>query len=275
MDPVYIGTTSYGRHWLDRPAAESWARMVRDGCPAAGVTDAGRTHEEQIAVFLKYFTTNYATSAQFDQRYWNGQNYWRRQGQPSAATPGTVQARHTFGRALDLNDVTVPTKAWVRANGHRYGWIKDLVRGEDWHMEYQPAGDVVAVSNPGTGIGTVPTVPNIPPLPAPPPPASRLEEDDDMKDLILACYRQISLFTPTDEELDYVQVATSDLTRKDIAPWFRRQAAADRTIDALYRLHLGRPADPQGLAAHRGKTNEAATRDIRDSPEARARRGAK
>lgn len=161
MDAVYIGTTNYGRHWLDAPAAASWNRMVRDGCPPEGITDAGRTLQEQVDVFLKYFTTNYATSARFDQRYWNGQNYWRRPGQPSAATPGSVQARHTFGRALDLNG---PTKAWVRANGSRYGWIKDLVRGEDWHMEYLPARDVEFASNPGGSTGNVPDVPDIEPI---------------------------------------------------------------------------------------------------------------
>lgn len=168
MIPTPIGTTSFGAHWLDAPAAASWFRMVRDGCPAAGITDAGRTQQEQIDVFLKYFTTNYATSARVDQRYWNGQNYWRRPGQPSAATPGSVQARHTFGRALDLNGAT---KAWVRAHGHHYGWIKDLVRGEDWHMEYQPQDDVEFASNPGGSTGNVPNVPGIDPI-------DPIQEDD-------------------------------------------------------------------------------------------------
>lgn len=162
MLETYIGTTGYGRHWLDAPAAESWFRCVRDGCPDDGITDAGRTQQEQITVFLKYFTTDFSSSAKFDPRGWNGRTYWRRKGMPSAATPGSPQARHTFGRALDLNNLGGQTKAWMRANGYRYGWIKDLVAGEDWHFEYQPARDVVLVSNPGTGTGTVPTVPTIP-----------------------------------------------------------------------------------------------------------------
>jgi len=161
VQQVYIGTTNYGRHWLEPAAAASWARMVRDGCPAAGITDAGRTQQEQIDVFLKYFTTDFATSAKHDPRGWNGRTYWRRKDKPSAATPGSTTARHTFGRALDLNGAT---KAWVRANGHRYGWIRDLVKGEDWHMEYQPGRDAVAVSNPGTSVPTVPTVPDLPPI---------------------------------------------------------------------------------------------------------------
>jgi hypothetical protein len=150
METVSIGTTPYGSHWLEAQAAASWFRMVRDGCPAYGVTDAGRTQQEQINVFLRYFTLDYAASAKFDPRSWNGKTYWRRPGMPSAATPGSYQARHTFGRALDLN---TETKAWVRARGAKYGWIKDLVKNEDWHMEYQPQLDVVLVSNPGTSTG--------------------------------------------------------------------------------------------------------------------------
>ena len=150
MIQVHIGTTNYGKHWLDAPAAESWFRMVRDGCPPQGITDGGRTDAEQVAVFLKYFTTDYASSAKKDRRVWEGRAYWRRPGKPSAATPGSTQARHVSGRALDLNG---STKAWVRANGHRYGWIKDIVPGEDWHMEYQSHRDVVLVSNPGGSWG--------------------------------------------------------------------------------------------------------------------------
>lgn len=145
MEQVHIGTTNYGSHWLEPLAAASWARMVRDGCPAEGITDAGRTNAEQVTLFTKHFTTNYNASAKFDQRTWNGQKWWRayrpgtKKAWPSAATPGSTQARHTYGRALDLNGAT---RAWVRAHGHRYGWIKDIVSGEDWHMEYQPGRDV-------------------------------------------------------------------------------------------------------------------------------------
>ena len=181
VDQVFIGTTSYGRHWLEPSAAASWQRMVRDGCPPGGITDAGRTDAEQIAVFLKYFTQDYASSAKHDRRTWQGRAYWRRPGKPSAATPGSVQARHTFGRALDLNG---STKTWVRANGHRYGWIKDLVPGEDWHMEYQPARDVAPVSNPGIGVpGRIPSAPSLTPV-APIPQedvvVSRAENQQDM-----------------------------------------------------------------------------------------------
>lgn len=156
MDAVYIGTTNYGKHYLSAPAAASWFRMVRDGCPPGGITDALRTPAEQEAVFRKHYTTNYAASAKIDRRQWNGQFWYRayRPGTktpwPSAATPGSPQARHVAGLSLDLNGAT---KAWVRANGYRYGWIKDLVSGEDWHMEYQAWKDIVLVNNPGTSVG--------------------------------------------------------------------------------------------------------------------------
>lgn len=162
MEQVYIGTTNYGRHYLSAPAAAAWFRMVRDGCPTGGITDALRTRNEQITLFTKHFTTNYASSAKIDRRQWNGQVWYRayRPGTktpwPSAATPDTPQARHQWGLSLDLNGTT---KAWVRAHGHRYGWIKDVVPGEDWHMEYQANRDAMLASNPGaTTGGTLPSV---------------------------------------------------------------------------------------------------------------------
>lgn len=173
MEQVYIGTTNYGRHYLSAPAAASWFRMVRDGCPTEGITDALRTQTEQEVLFRKHYTTNYAASAKHDRRVWNGQIWWRKPGFPSAATPGSPQARHQWGLSLDLNGAT---KAWVRANGHRYGWIRDVVRGEDWHMEYQGHRDYVLVSNPGHSTGNTPAVPELPPIT----PLEPLEEDEEM-----------------------------------------------------------------------------------------------
>lgn len=174
MEQVYIGTTNYGRHWLSRPAAEAWQRMVRDGCPPQGITDAGRTQAEQETLFRKHFTTNYAASARIDRRSWAGQTWYRayrpgtRTPWPSAATPGSPQARHQWGLSLDLNGTT---KAWVRAHGRSYGWIKDVVSGEDWHMEYQASRDAVLVSNPGTSVGGSLPNPNLTPV-------TPIEEDD-------------------------------------------------------------------------------------------------
>lgn len=161
MDPVPIGSTSFGRHWLDRPAADSWFRMVAAGCPPEGITDAGRTLQEQIAVFTSRYRVQWIGTGPFnDVRWWNGLRYVRFQG-AAVAVPGSVTARHTFGRALDLHGAT---KTWVRANGARYGWLKDQVRNEDWHMEYVPSSDVVLVNSPGGSVGTVPTVPTLPDL---------------------------------------------------------------------------------------------------------------
>lgn len=155
MEKVHIGKTAYGSHWLARPAAEAWFRMVRDGCPTQGITDAGREQVEQEILFRKHFTTSYSQSAKFDPRQWAGLVWWRRPGYPSAATPGSPQARHQWGLSLDLHDAT---KAWVRANGHKYGWIKDVVSGEDWHMEYQSWRDTVLINDPGTPV----KIPNLP-----------------------------------------------------------------------------------------------------------------
>lgn len=111
-----IGTKVSGRSaWLDRPAALSYARMLEDGCPPGGITDAGRTYSEQAALYAMY---------------------QRGELVATAAYPGT--SKHETGRALDLRE---PARAWVRANGHRYGWMKDRVRNEPWHFEYEFARD--------------------------------------------------------------------------------------------------------------------------------------
>lgn len=103
-----------GRHWLAPDAAASYQRMRRDGCPP-GITDAGRTRAEQ-------------------QRLW--ERYLRGELVATAARPGT--SLHETGLALDIPE---PARAWVRAHGEAYGWIKDVVRNEPWHMTYVPARD--------------------------------------------------------------------------------------------------------------------------------------
>lgn len=125
-------------HWLDSEAADAYLRARRDGLPA-GITSAGRTRAEQDRIFRQYYTTNYAASAKFDQRTYQGKKWWRRPGKPSAATPGSPAARHEKGLSLDLP--AGGPREWMRANGHNYGWIKDLVSGEPWHFEYQAHKD--------------------------------------------------------------------------------------------------------------------------------------
>lgn len=134
---VGIGTKVSGRSaWLDDPAAGAYKRMLKAGCPTGCITDAGRTGPEQIEIFMARFTTDYARSAKYDKRLWRGVAWWRKVGATNAATPGT--SNHETGRALDLAE---PARSWVRAHGAAYGWLKDRVRNEPWHMEYVAVHD--------------------------------------------------------------------------------------------------------------------------------------
>lgn len=111
-----IGTTRSGRPaWLERAAAASYRRMIEDGCPTGGITDAGRTRAEQQSLWSAYLQGRLVATA---------------------ARPGT--SKHETGRALDLAE---PARAWVRRHGARYGWMRDRVRNEPWHMEYEYARD--------------------------------------------------------------------------------------------------------------------------------------
>ena len=38
-------------------------------------------------------------------------------------------------------DLSGEARAWVRANGAKYGWMRDRVRNEPWHFEYEWAND--------------------------------------------------------------------------------------------------------------------------------------
>jgi len=100
--------------WLDQPAAASYARMRAAGCPA-GITQAGRTFAQQVAMYAAYLAGRLVATA---------------------AVPGT--SKHEKGNALDVPE---PARSWIRANGASFGWIKDLVRNEPWHDEYQLARD--------------------------------------------------------------------------------------------------------------------------------------
>jgi hypothetical protein len=110
-------TTIAKGHWLAAAPAASYKRMRAARCPA-GITDAGRTNAEQ----------------------WD---LWRRFKagllKATAAYPGT--SKHEKGNALDLPE---PARAWVRKHGDDYGWIKDRVRNEPWHFEYDPSRDIFA-----------------------------------------------------------------------------------------------------------------------------------
>lgn len=111
--------------WLYAAPAASYRRMLEDGCPTGGITDAGRTYEEQKALY---------------------DAYKRGELVATAAKPGT--SKHETGRALDLAE---PARAWVRSHGAKYGWMRDRVRNEPWHFEYELDRD--------TQIGRTPKLP--------------------------------------------------------------------------------------------------------------------
>lgn len=123
-------------HWLDKPAALSWFRMVRDAngvVKSSEITDAGRTYEEQVRLFTSRYSQ---VNTGIDYRFWKGKPWWRKVGVASVATPGT--SNHETGRAVDLSG---KTREWVRTHGADYGWIKGRVSNEPWHIEYIESRD--------------------------------------------------------------------------------------------------------------------------------------
>jgi len=97
-------------HWLRADAAASYQRMRAAGMPAGGITDAGRTYAEQAAMYARYLRGELVAYA---------------------ARPGT--SKHETGTALDLDGAA---RAWAREHGRAFGWLRDRVAREPWHMEY-------------------------------------------------------------------------------------------------------------------------------------------
>ena len=129
-----MGTvTIVGDHYLREDAARSYLRMRRDGCPA-GITSSSRSLELQTLYFQHQGEPNWPPKADHPSR---SKHVWR-----------PADTRDTGARALDLPDDG--PRAWVREHGHRYGWIKDRVSREKWHMEYEPARDAVGAEEPPT-----------------------------------------------------------------------------------------------------------------------------
>jgi len=100
--------------WLDGPAAASYLRMRRAGCPP-GITTAGRTYAQQAQMYEAYLAGRLPAFA---------------------AKPGT--SKHERGNAIDVPE---PARSWIRAYGGGFGWLKDRVNSEPWHMEYQAGFD--------------------------------------------------------------------------------------------------------------------------------------
>ena len=159
-------TVAPGRS-LEKAAAASYQRARRDGLPA-GITSALREHAEQRKLFLERYRPQATGSGPYgDVRRYQGRRYVRTSSAGSVAIPGSEWSRHERGLSLDLPE---PARAWMRAHGHRYGWIRDVVPGEPWHFEYQAARD----TRPAPAVATKPT-----PAPTTAPPA-RTQEDTTM-----------------------------------------------------------------------------------------------
>lgn len=132
-----MDTTSIGNgRWLRSDAAASYLRMVAARCPAA-VTSAGRTPEEQVRLYTSRYSQ---VNTGVDHSFWRGKDWWRKNGVVGyVAVPGT--STHETGLSLDLPVEYGNPRAWVRTHGEAYGWIKDTVNNEPWHMTYIPARD--------------------------------------------------------------------------------------------------------------------------------------
>ena len=99
------------------PAAQAWQGCVEaaraDGIDLT-VTDSYRTFDQQVDLAERKGL--YSKVA-------------------CGATPGT--SNHGWGLAVDV-DVTAPqTLDWMRANGHRFGFVEAVPR-EPWHWEFRP-----------------------------------------------------------------------------------------------------------------------------------------
>lgn len=106
-----------GQHRLWAPAAEAWQQMVAaakaDGVDLS-VTDSYRSYDNQVLLAQEKGLTS------------NGG--W-------AAFPGT--SNHGWGVAVDMNADSPAALAWLRDNGHRFGWVEAIHR-EPWHWEFRP-----------------------------------------------------------------------------------------------------------------------------------------
>jgi len=120
-------------HSLRDDAAAAYLAMRRDGCPA-GITSSTRSYSSQSELYRNQGKPGWPSLADNPDR---SKHVWR----PDSKTD-------TGARALDLPE---PARAWVRRHGHDYGWAKDRVKGELWHMEYIGGGRLVNNVLPGTG----------------------------------------------------------------------------------------------------------------------------
>lgn len=240
LSPAGIGVKTNGRSaWLDAPAANSYRRMLADGCPTGGITDAGRTRTEQQHMYDLYLAGKLKATA---------------------AVPGT--SKHETGRALDLSGAAL---AWVRAHGREYGWLADQVRNERWHVEYHPAWDKHA-DKPAPAPKPAPTLKPAPPVI----PTEALSMDE----ILTRAFRHHTGFAPTPAQLDEWTVKVM----KHGLAWAEEQIAgsAAAQVARIFDEELGRkPESSDTVSAYLRQfgTDFAAMRaGIRSTPEAQAHR---
>lgn len=101
----YTGRTA----WLNDVPAAAYEEAKRRGMPGGCVSSAGRTYNEQAALYADY-----------------------KMGKiKSASHPASPTAYHVKGDAIDLNE---PARSWMRTHGATLGFRKDTVKGEPWHF---------------------------------------------------------------------------------------------------------------------------------------------
>jgi hypothetical protein len=216
-----IGTQTDGRPaWLaDGPAADYQA-MLDDGCPPGDITCAGRTHEQQMALFVARYRRQDTGTGRFgDARWWNGRRYVRVSAAGSVAPPGSSTSRHETGNALDLAGAAL---SWVRDNADlvaaRYGWVTDTVPGELWHIAHPSDAPLTHRTAAAAVIASTTSTP------APDP----WETDVNLHDLVSDCYLTIIGRPGTAPEIASWVVCAVDnsWTPAQVVRAFRDQKAA-------------------------------------------------
>lgn len=116
MGLVSIG----GGHFLEARAAEQYFVMIKAGCPVGGIKSSTRAYELQMSYYINQGRPGWPALADHP-------NLSKHVYRPTDSKDIGARALDFFGDA----------KIWVREHGHDYGFMKDRVRGEDWHIEFE------------------------------------------------------------------------------------------------------------------------------------------
>ena len=129
---------------LDHAAFESLSRMLNRAVADTGVNfsiwSAGRSREDQIAIFKKNYTPAGRGRRLKSDRSFQGRIWKKRTGGVNVASPD-LGSNHEDGLAVDIHPA--PIQEWIKKNGRTYGWSWDEGRrvGENWHFRYVPSLD--------------------------------------------------------------------------------------------------------------------------------------